>query len=201
MRITKKLSAPRTASSASRSAASSARGTAWPSSARARFLASLDGGAPAAARRERAAPADDGAWLASFRGDAWLDDGGALEPAGGAWRAAAAPRGPRASAAGAGGARRCRVVARDDGLLGELSDVFARRGLNVVRCRCEAAPGGGCRDEFEVAAAGGGARGLRDELGALRPRPAPTRRARRRSAWRRRTGRASSRPSPRASTR
>ena len=51
-------------------------------------------------------------------------------------------------------------------LLGELSDVFARRGLNVVRCRCEAAPGGGCRDEFEVAAADGrglGA-GARDEL-------------------------------------
>ncbi|EGB02739.1 hypothetical protein AURANDRAFT_68609, partial [Aureococcus anophagefferens] len=36
----------------------------------------------------------------------------------------------------------------------------------VVRCRCEAAPGGGCRDEFEVAAADGrglGA-GARDEL-------------------------------------
>jgi len=44
-----------------------------------------------------------------------------------------------------------RVVTRDRaGLLSELSDVFARRGLNVVKCRAETFASGVCRDEFEV---------------------------------------------------
>ena len=82
MRITKKLSATRAHGKQcfKKRGELGARDRVALERARARFLASLDGGAPPAAarapKRSRAAPADDGAWLASFRGDAWLDDGG-----------------------------------------------------------------------------------------------------------------------------
>jgi len=39
------------------------------------------------------------------------------------------------------------------GLLGDLSDIFSRRRLNVVKCRAETFASGVCRDEFEVVAA------------------------------------------------
>jgi len=47
-----------------------------------------------------------------------------------------------------------RVVGVDrPGLLGDLSDVFSRRRLNIVKCRAETFASGICRDEFEVVAA------------------------------------------------
>ena len=39
------------------------------------------------------------------------------------------------------------------GLLGDVSDVFNRRALNVTKCKCETFENGVCRDEFEVVAA------------------------------------------------
>ena len=100
--------------------------------------------------------APDDPWLESLQGSSWVDED--LDKRDRSWldlgSANQAPLEPSVTLKASGrGTNLCRVVALDrPGLLGDISDVFNRRGLNVVKCRAESFGNGVCRDEFELVA-------------------------------------------------
>mmetsp|Transcript_6302 Transcript_6302/g.18623 ORF Transcript_6302/g.18623 Transcript_6302/m.18623 type:complete len:406 (+) Transcript_6302:318-1535(+) len=170
MRITKKLSSTRAHGKQcfKKRGELAARERVALEAARARFLASLEPGllplprfpavGPALKRSRVADAADERTWFAKLHGSAWLEDPAGLEPGAKSWL----DRGDRtpplepsvaAKTAPDGHATLVRVVGADrPGLLGDLSDIFSRRRLNVVKCRAETFASGICRDEFEVVA-------------------------------------------------
>ena len=129
-----------------------------PLTARAAFLRSLDAGfvhgplGPSVKKPRGLAPDDP--WLESLQGSSWVDED--LDKRDRSWldlgSANQAPLEPSVTLKASGrGTNLCRVVALDrPGLLGDISDVFNRRGLNVVKCRAESFGNGVCRDEFEL---------------------------------------------------
>ena len=162
MRITKKLSSTRAHGKQcfKKRGELSARERVALESARAAFLRSLDAGfvhgplGPSVKKPRGLAPDDP--WLESLQGSSWVDED--LDKRDRSWldlgSANQAPLEPSVTLKASGrGTNLCRVVALDrPGLLGDISDVFNRRGLNVVKCRAESFGNGVCRDEFELVA-------------------------------------------------
>ena len=175
MRITKKLSSTRAHGKQcfKKRGELSARERVALESARSAFLRSLDAGfvhgplGPSTKKPRGLAPDDP--WLESLQGSSWIDehldnsdkswlDLGMQSPQapyrsmGDRWEGQQ-PLEPSVTIKKLANSNLCRVVAIDrPSLLGDISDVFNRRGVNVVKCRAESFGNGVCRDEFELVA-------------------------------------------------